>query len=270
MDLNFGTAFHIMKQQKLRSFPGTQAVHRAFSILKVFTEERPQWALNELYRHLGFTKSTAYRLLVALEKEGLLVRNATTDAYSLGPEIVVLAGRARRSSSLQSASRPELEALAEKMRETASLEVLSGQDVLVVDEVPGERLVTASSSLGTRWPALCTSTGKAMVANLPEAKMNAILRKPLRAYTVKTMTNPEELRKDLAQSRRKGYAVADEQLELGFIAIGAAIHNHAGEPVAAISIGGPTIRLTQDRITQIGSAVRAIAERISLKLGYSA
>src|SRR5574341_1438415 len=116
-------------------YPGTQAVLRAVALLKSFTDSRPELGLTELARAAGLNKTTVYRMLTALESAGMIVKNHETDLYRLGPEIIALAGRALRSNPLYLASRPELEALARKTGETATLEVLVGAETLTLDEV---------------------------------------------------------------------------------------------------------------------------------------
>jgi DNA-binding IclR family transcriptional regulator len=266
---NFETQFHVMKHRgKAKPYGGTQAVRRAISLLKLFRQDRPVWSLAEMCKTLSLNKTTTFRLLTALESEGLVARDPKFDTYTLGPEIIVLGGQALRSSTLRSVAHPEIKALAETSGETTSLEILTGREVFVLDEVVGEHLMTGAQSIGTRWPAFATSTGKAIIAHMPAEETDALLRAPLPKITPKTVTDPDALRREIAQIRKRGYAVADEALEIGFLAIGAPVFNHDGEVIGAISLGGPTIRLTAKRIPEIGSQVRSTADRISAKLGY--
>lgn len=154
--------------------------------------------------------------------------------------------------------------------ETATLELLSDDAVLIIDEVYGDRLLSSGPSIGTRWPAHATSTGLAILAHLPSAEVKAHLQTPLRPYTARTITDRRRLDRELALVRGQGYAVADESLEIGFIAIAAPLRNYDGQVVAAISLGGPSIRLTPERIPEIAGMVRAAAERVSARLGYQA
>jgi len=251
----------------VKPYPGTQAVLRAVSLLKMFDDSRQEWGLSELAAEVGLNKTTTYRLLTALESEGMLARQAN-DTYTLGPEIVVLGGRALRNNDLRSASKPALEAMAAATGETATLEVLLGREVLIIDEVVGEHLMASTQSIGTRWPASVTSTGKAMMAHLPEAEVEAILGRPLPRMTAKSVTDAEALRRELEEIREQGYAVADETLEMGLVVVGAAVRNHDGKVVAAVSLGGPSVRITPDRIGEIGALVKATAARVSVELGY--
>jgi IclR family transcriptional regulator, acetate operon repressor len=251
-----------------KPYSGTQAVIRALSLMKVFQDEKPLWSLTELSQELRLNKTTVYRLLTALESEGFIRRYTEAETYGLGPEMVVLGARAMRSFSLREASRADLKNLAEKSRETATLEILTGRDVLILDEIRGAHLIGSVQSIGTRWPAFATSTGKAMLAHLSEEYVSSIL-KNLTQYTPKTITDPARLRKEFVEIKRRGYAIADEALELGFRAVGAPVFQHDGEVAGAISVGGPAARLTLDRVPEIGKLVKRIAQQISSRLGFN-
>jgi DNA-binding IclR family transcriptional regulator len=249
-------------------YPGTQAVLRAVTVLKAFTDLQPEIGLSELARTVGLNKTTVYRMLTALESEGFVIKNPATESYRLGPEAIALGGRAMRSNDLRAASRSELEALAQATTETASLEVLFERDMLVLDEVVGGHVLGAAQHLGARWPAHATSTGKAVLAFLPDADSNAFLRGALPKITTNTLTTQAAMRRELIQIRQQGYAVATEELEDGFTAVGAPLFNHDGKAVAAISVGGPSARLTTARVSQIADRVVESAKVISQRLGY--
>ncbi len=248
-------------------YPGTQSVVRAISVLKAFTDEHPEWNLTPLAQELGLNKATTFRLLTALESEALIMRDPESDKYRLGPAIVTLGGRALRANSLRSVSHDALQQLALETNETTSLEILHGWEALVLDEIAGTHVMSGSQSIGSRWPAHATSTGKALLAALPDEQVRRRLPSPLPQYTAHTITACDALLQDLVQTRRRGYAVAREELEIGLLAIGAPVVNHDGEAVAAISIAGPTTRLTPEREPQLGALVRDCARRISRRLG---
>ncbi len=248
-------------------YPGTQSVVRAISVLKAFTDEHPEWSLTPLAQELGLNKATTFRLLTALESESLIMRDPQSEKYRLGPAIVTLGGRALRANSLRVVSQGELQALAAETNETASLEVLHGKEALVLDEIAGNHVMTGSQSIGSRWPAHATSTGKVLLAALPEQRLRQVLPTPMPSYTPHTITSWDALLRDLAATRVRGYAVAREELEIGLLAIGAPVLNHDGQTVAAVSIAGPTLRLTAQRESEIAALVCACAARISRRLG---
>jgi DNA-binding IclR family transcriptional regulator len=251
-------------------YPGTQAVLRALALLKAFSDDRPEVGLTDLARAAGLNKTTAFRMLTALESVGLVTKNHATDSYRLVPEAIALGGRALRSNPLYLASRPELETLARKTGETATLEVLAGADTLILDEVLSHYFVGSMPSIGTRWPAHATSTGKVLLAHLPEDELAACLSERLARPTPDTIATHAALRRELALVRERGYSVADEELEIGFVAVGAPVRNFEGRVIAAISVGGPSIRLTAGRIDALVPLAIQAAGRISKTLGYSA
>jgi len=249
-------------------YPGTQAVRRAMALLKAFDDARPSWGLSDLAREAGLNKTTAFRLLSALESEGMVARGQDKESYVLGPEVVVIGGRALRANNLRAVVRPELEALAQQTGETAALEVRSGRDMLVMDEVIGEYLMSSVQSVGSRWPLHATSTGLAILAFMPERERDSLVVPPLTAVTEHTITDPALLGQEWIAIRQRGYAVAAESLEVGLVAIGAPIYNHDGEIPGAVSVAIPKLRLANGRVAEIGERLVEAAERISVRLGY--
>jgi DNA-binding IclR family transcriptional regulator len=249
-------------------YPGTQAVRRALALLKQFDDGQPERGLSDLARGAGLNKTTTFRLLSALEQEGLVSKSANGETYRLGAFAITLGARAMRSNSLYAASRVELEALAAQTGETATLEILAGSETLILDEVRGQFLVGATPEIGTRWHAHTTSTGKAILAHLDPRALQLALPRRLVPLTKKSITDRRRLLVELERIKRQGFAVAVEEVEEGFVAIGAPIFDHTGSVVAAISLGGPKARFTQDRIKKLGKLLIESSQRISERLGY--
>lgn len=251
-----------------KAYPGTQSIQRALSLLKAFTDEQPEWKLTELAQAVDLNKSTAFRILTALESEELIARDRETDTYRLGPAMITFGGRALRHNRLRDVTRPVLKELAAATNETAALEILIGAEVLIVDEVLGGHVMTGAQSIGTRWPAYTTSTGKAMLAALTAEEVARRLPETLPAWTSRTIRTREALMADLAATRERGYAVADEELEAGLVAVGAPLRNYDGDIIGAISLAGPSLRLTPEQRAAYGRRVQEAARRISTWLGF--
>jgi DNA-binding IclR family transcriptional regulator len=249
------------------AYPGTQAVLRAIGLLKAFTAERPQRSLADLARTVDLNKTTAFRLLSALASEGLVERHG--EEYRLGPELLALGARAMGAWGLRGAARAEIEALAAETRETATLEVLVGRDTLILDEAMGTHVLRAMPSIGTRWPAHATSTGKTLLAALPPQALDTFFAEPLQQMTPRTIGDAEGLRRELARVRARGYAVSSEELEPGFVAVGAPVLSVTGQVVAALSVGGPRVRLDAARVSELAVLLPEAATRVSERLGYS-
>ena len=247
---------------------GTQTIRRAVAMLEAFSDEHPAWAASELAAAVGLNRTTAYRLLTALESVEYVVRDPATDTYRLGSGLIALGGRAQRANPVRELARPELEALAAETGETATLELLSDSHMVIIDEIPGDYVTSGSQHVGTRWPVYATSTGKAILAHLPPTDAAPLLAQPIRPLTPWTLASGPALEACLDDIRRDGYAVAAEELEVGFVAVGAPLLDAAGRPIAAISLGGTSARLTDAQVPEIGRLVRAAAARISHRLGY--
>lgn len=255
---------------------GTKAVARALRIARTFTDARPEWTLASLSRELGLSKPTALRLLAALEREGLVVRNDGSGAYRLGPAAIELGARAQRSNGIASAARAEMENLTRATGETSSVEILSGDETVILDEVQGGHLIRTSPSVGTRWPAHATSTGKVLLAAELEQdpklvqKMTRRAGGKLRRLTSNTIVASTRLTTDLARVSKQGYSTAMGELEEGYVALGAPVRNHEGRVVAAISLGGPSTRFTDARVPRLVKLVKEAADRASQRLGWIA
>jgi IclR family acetate operon transcriptional repressor len=258
-----------------RRIAGTQSVARALGILRAFSDARPEWSLADISRELGLSKPTAFRLLLTLEHEGLVLRHELPGTYRLGPAAIELGARAQRANSVASAARPELETLTRTTGETSSVEVLAGEETLILDEVQGGHLIGTSPGVGTRWPAHATSTGKVLLAAAAELDRDLVRRMArqaggrLRGLTPCTIRSASRLTPELARVARQGYSTAIGELEDGYVALGAPVRRHDGHIVAAISLGGPATRFTETRIPGLIKSVREAAARISQRLGWT-
>lgn len=239
---------------------GAQAALRAVRLLKLFTPERPELGLAEVSEQAGLNKTTAYRLLQALHSESLLDRNPGSGAYRLGPALMALGVQALSSNDLRLRARPLLNRLAEETGETATLEIPIENTMLILDEVTGSHFVGAAGNVGTRWPIHATSTGKVLLA-FDEQYVGAI-DDTLEALTERTITDRNLLEMELADIRRRGYAETVDELEVGFSGVGAAVRGSMGDVLGALSICGPTQRLSEPRRSRLGTILMDAAERL--------
>jgi len=242
---------------------GTQAVVRALRLLRAFTLQEPQLTLGQLSSRLNLKKTTAHRLLLALESEGLVARDPMRSTYHLGSSMIALGSQALLTSELRAIVRPTLERIALSTRESTTLEVLVGDHMLILDGVKGRHLVSASLEIGMSWPAHATSTGKCVLAHLPKASRDHILSLPMSRCTEHTVTDPDVLRAEFEAIRESGFAVANQQLELDFVAVGAEFRDPFGDVIGAISVGGPASRFTSARVRSLGAQLRSEADELS-------
>jgi DNA-binding IclR family transcriptional regulator len=240
---------------------GAQAALRAVRLLKLFTNERPEMSLAELSRASGLNKTTTHRLLRALQSESLIDRNPATSAYSLGAGLMALGVQALASSDLRRRVRPVLRTLARETGETATLEVPFEDSMLILDEVAGSHVLGSAGNIGTRWPIHATSTGKVWLA-FDESGIDRLGEK-LKPLTPHTITDKSALQIQLAEIRRRGYAITVDEIEEGFTAVATIIRGVLGDVQGALSIGGPTQRLTAARRAELGTVLCRAAQRLN-------
>lgn len=236
---------------------GAQAALRAIRLLKQFTAEKPELQLAEISASASLNKTTTHRLLQALHSEELLERNPANGAYRLGRGMMALGVQALSNNDLRLRARPFLKRLAEETGETATLEVPVDDTMLILDEVSGRHFVGASGNVGTRWPIHATSTGKAFLAF--EQHGSDRLGSKLASYTPKTITELESLERQLGEIRNRGFAETVDELEEGFTGVGAVVRGGMGEILGALSICGPSHRMSEGRRAQLGSTLIATA-----------
>ena len=264
---------HLKQRQP---YHGTQAVSRAVSVLKIFESANGGLTAAQIAAQLDLNRSTVHRLLSVLEAEGLVARDYTyqgeprNSAYRLGPTLVSLGGLALRQINLRAVALPHLRSLAQKSGETVDLELLVGSDVMIIEEVHAEHMlrVGVGDTIGSRYPAHTTSTGKLLLAGLNEAELKATLPAKLAALTPFTVTDKQILRDQLEEARHLGWASSWEELEIGLAAIGAPIIGRDGEPIAAVSISGPTARIDRSQVKNLAILVMDTTRRITRDLGF--
>lgn len=240
---------------------GAQAALRAIRLLKLFSSEQPEMSLGELSRTAGLNKSTTHRLLRALQSEALIHKNPESGAYSLGAGLMALGVQALASSDLRRRVRPVLKTLANETGETATLEVPFEDSMLILDEVAGRHVIAATGNVGTRWPLHATSTGKVFLA-FDETRLDS-LADTLPALTARTLIRKESFMPELIEIRRRGYAETVDELEDGFTAVAAALRGALGDVQGALSIGGPTRRLSRSRRAELGATLCQAADRLN-------
>ncbi|HKN12139.1 MAG TPA: IclR family transcriptional regulator [Candidatus Binatus sp.] len=254
--------------QSARTY-SSQVLDRVVRILECFGPERTDLRLVEIVAATGLHKSTLYRLLEAMRAHRLIGFDAESGCYHPGLKLFEIGSLAAGRFALERHAHPTLEHLATVSGETAHLCVLDGSDVVYVAKVECTRTLRIPSAVGQRNPAYCTGVGKAILAFLtPEQIESYIASTPLKPFTRKTLISSKELKANLGQVTVQGYAVDDQEREEGVRCVAAPVRDHAGEVIAAISIAGPSIRVTKERIAGLASHVVQAADEISAAIGY--
>ena len=247
---------------------GIQSVSRAVSVLQALADSEGELGVTELGRRLGVHKATASRLVATLAEHRLVERNPMTDKYRLGFGLIHLAGSAMAGMDLAREARPVLEDLAERTRETVNLALLQGDQVVNIDQISAPHLVVNVNWVGKQNPMHCTSTGKVLLAFLSPDDRRRLLSKPLPRLTPRTITERATLEKQLQRVREDGYAFTLEELEVGLNAVAAPVRDSRGEVIAAVSVSGPSYRVSPQRLSELGEMTHEAAEAISRRMGF--
>jgi len=243
-----------------------QSVDRAVSILEILARSG-EGGVTDIARELGVHKSTAFRLVAALERRDLVEQVAGRGKYRLGTGILRLAGATTSRLDLVQESRGVARQLAQRTGETVNVAVLSDGAALYMDQVAGSSALQPHNWVGQRIPLHATSNGKVLLSALEPAEVRRQVPH-LRSYTPHTITSFDDLMSELDDVRRRGFAIAIDELEIGLTAVAAPIRNSHGEPLASMSISGPTFRLDARRVPQMAEAVAAAADEVSSRLGW--
>lgn len=246
-----------------------QSVVRATSILEFLAANSDSETLANISRGIGLSKTTTYSLIRTLEQLGYVHQDQSTGKYSLGLKLFELGQVVHSRMDLRTIARPLLYELAKKYEETVHLAVLSKGEVVYIDKVDGSRSIRIASQVGGRNPAYCTGVGKVLLADLSPAEVDkAISTRKLEKFTAKTIIDPALLKEHLEKVRADGYALDEEEIEVGLSCVAAPIKNHRGQVVAAISLSGPTNRMASSTVQQITADLTETARLISSQLGY--
>lgn len=224
--------------------------------------------LQQIAEHAGESKSTVHRWLQALRDYGLVDQSKTNERYRLGLKILELGSRLLSHLDLRSEAAPALHDLMVRSGETVHLGVYDRGEVVYLEKIDGPGGITMRSKIGMRMPSYCTAMGRALLAHLPAAEVQSVIDRGLVARTPSTIVDPVVLLQHLEEVRLRGYAVDAEENEADIVCVGAPVFDHAGRPVAAISVSGLSTRLTGERLTELALMVRMASEAISARLGY--
>lgn len=246
------------------------ALRRGLMILDSFSDREADLGVNEIARLVGMHKSTVSRLCATLENAGYLQRDATTSRFRLGARVFQLAGVLSPPSDVRLVARPVMMQLVQSSRETATLGVREGSDIVTIEVVEGLNHMRMATRVGMRTQLHASAVAKAILAWAPDADVNALLADwPMVALTPNTITEPAELKERLATVREQGYAVDFEELEVGLRCVAAPIRDPRGQVIAGISISGPRHSMTPEAMHRFGELVRSAADAISARLGSS-
>lgn len=242
-----------------------QSLAKGLKILNLLEHSRQGMGTTEVANQLDIDKSSASRLLHTLANYGFVEQDEATARYLLGPQLVTLGQRLLNRITLRDHARPYLYELVDKTGECAHLAIQAQRQALYIDQVESTAALRVESEIGTLAPLHCTALGKTLLA-FGEVRMPD----ELQPYTRRTVADRSSLAAQLEQTRKRGYAIDDEEYNYGVRCVAAAVYDHQGKLVGAIGISGPAGRVTLERIDEFGTVVKGVAGALSARLGYEA
>jgi IclR family pca regulon transcriptional regulator len=249
-----------------RSGDLVQSLRRGLQVIRTFGHDHQQMTLSDIARETGLTRAAARRFLLTLQDVGYVRSDGRY--FSLTPRVLELGYAYLSGLSLTDVAQPHVEDLVDRVHESSSVSVLDEDDIVYVVRVATKRIMTVAISVGTRFPAYCTSMGRVLLAALePDDLTERLARIELSPLTSRTVTDRKRLRSLIDQVHGQGYATTDQELEDGLRSAAAPIHDRAGKVVAAINASAQAPRVTMDQLRKrILPEVLETAKRIDADL----
>jgi DNA-binding IclR family transcriptional regulator len=243
-----------------------QVIERLARLLDVIAAHEDSVSLKILSAETGLHPSTAFRILSSLAEQGFVERT-TRGNYQLGVKLMQLGGRVHASVDIRKVALPLMEKLRDHLGETVNLTVREGDEVVYIERTLAKRMIRVEQVIGSRAPLHVTAVGKLMLGEQGEAACRSYAkRSKLPAYTINTHTRIAALLQDCIAATKHGYALDNEEAELGVGCIGTLVHDASGHVVAGLSVSAPIERRRDEWIAQ----VMETGEQISKQLGYHA
>ena len=222
---------------------------RGLAVVQAFSDSRKPQTIAQISQKTGIPRAAVRRCLFTLQQLGYV--DAELNNFSLRPKVLTLGYSYLSSTPLTVSSQPYLNAISRDLGESCSIAVLDDSEVLYVARSAASRVMSVALNTGSRLPAYCTSLGRVMLAHLPPAELDAYFAKvKLKPMTDKTETNQKRLRELLVQVRQDGYAINDEELELGLRSIAVPVRGASGQVLAALNVGAQASRVSEERMRQ--------------------
>ncbi|MBW7969896.1 IclR family transcriptional regulator [Bradyrhizobium sp. BR 10289] len=245
-----------------------KSLFKMLEVLEAFSSTDPELSVVEIARRTGLPRTTVHRIVDSLRSVGFLEQEASRDRYRLGIKLFELGGSALTNLPLYREAPPFVDTLAKLSGEDVHLCIFDGAQMVFVNRRnqiarPHNTVITMEAS-----PCHSTGVGKAALAFQSEAVIERVIRAGLARFTPNTIVEPKRLKAELAAIRTRGYSIDDCEHEPELRCVGAPIRNSTGRVFAAISVSGPTRRVTPERVPELARAVMTHAELLSIRLGY--
>lgn len=252
------------------SSPVSSTLLKALSILEIISRSPNGLGLNHICTEAGLSKSSMTRILKAFIAHGYVIQDPVSHRYRLGYRGLEVGSRVLDGPGFQEISRSFLPHLAHLSGESAHLGILEKFEVLFIGQAQPQDPIRLHARIGMRAPGHCTAMGKILLSALPDSQRTEYLQTAtLKSFTERTIVDPARLNQEFTQIVTNGYAVDDEEHRPGVRCIAAPVRNQSQDVIAAVSISGPSFRITDDRIQDLADLVKKVARSMSYQLGYS-
>jgi IclR family pca regulon transcriptional regulator len=219
-----------------------QSLARGLDVLSAFSTLEAPYTVSQIAQKTGLARPVVRRCLHTLVRQGFVAE--TQHRYEILPRVLLLSASFLGGKSLPALAQPALERLRDLVGESSSLGVLDGEEVIYVARAPADKIVNIALHVGTRLPAFCTSLGRVLLAALEPAQLDRLLAgAALHQRTPRTIVTSDQLRDEIARVARQGYALVDQELELGLRSLAVPVRDRSGRMLAALNIGASTARV---------------------------
>lgn len=241
-----------------------QSVDRVLTLLELMADDSEGLRLSDLARAAGLAASTTHRLLTTLEQRGFAQVDPKTARWQVGRRAHIVGAAWGTARSMLAPAMPHLKRLRDATRETANMGVIEEGHVITLAQSESREIMRAISPPGGHAPVFCSGMGKAIVATWSNDQIDALLdRYGLSAATRNSLTRREDVHAEIARIRQQGYAMDNEEFVPGLRCVAAVIHGPSGDAVAAVSVSGLSIRMTEDKVARCARLVQAVAQDLS-------
>jgi len=251
-----------------------KSIHKALDVLELLASETKGLGLTDISKKLNMQLSTVHRILSTLKHRSYVEQESEKGRYKLGLKVLEIGLALQAQSQLLEDALPHLQKLADATKETVNLAILDPDrnEVVYIAKIDSPEVLRTDIKIGTKLLAHCTALGKVLLAFLPEDEFNRRFsnQSHLPTYTPNSLSTLEELKETLTRVRKQNFAIDNEEFKIGVKCIAAPIRDQSGKTVAALSIAGPSSRLSSERIEEFKKLIRNTSNEISVKLGFNA
>lgn len=247
------------------------SIARLFSVIEYLAESKDWVSLRTMSRDLDLSAASTYRILDSLKKLDYVRQEDNSSRYKLGMKIAGISSKVLANNDINQVARPFLQKLTSLTNETAHLAALDGREIVYLDKVDTPQAMSMRSRIGQHARLNTTAVGKAILANLPEAKYKQLVKDlEFVSITPNTIVDRIQFDQEIDKVRQQGFSVDNEENEIGIRCVGAPIFSFTGKVVGAISISGWIITMTNERLPELAPVIKDLSTKISSALGHRA